>query len=238
MKVRVNEQPVDTGAWPTPALAAVHELLRQRATELGFLADEADEAATTAAIEELLASEVQVPVPSAEECRRHYAAHSERYRHGEAVRARHILFQVTPGSPVGAIAAVAGAMLQELRQRPELFAERAREKSNCPSGAKGGELGRIVRGMTVPEFERAVFTGTALGVLPELVRSRHGFHIVAVDEREPGTLASFEEVAERVARELANASEQRALDQYVKVLAGQARIEGVELQAAASPLVQ
>jgi peptidyl-prolyl cis-trans isomerase C len=41
-----------------------------------------------------------------------------------------------------------------------------------------------------------------------------------------------------VAAELRRRSEARALSQYVRVLAGNADIEGVELDAAASPLVQ
>jgi peptidyl-prolyl cis-trans isomerase C len=45
-------------------------------------------------------------------------------------------------------------------------------------------------------------------------------------------------VCERLAAELRQRSEARALSQYVRVVAGNAEIEGVELEAAASPLVQ
>jgi peptidyl-prolyl cis-trans isomerase C len=238
VSVRVNGVAVDTGDWPSDELAAVHELLRQRARELELLDDGADEAARGEAIERLLAREVRVPEPTPEECRRWYDAHPERYRSGERVHARHILFQVTPGTPVPAIRAVAEAMLKELRMQPGLFDARAREKSNCPSGAQGGQLGQLQRGATVPEFEQAIFEGSELGVLPKLVNTRYGFHIVAVDRRIPGEPLPFEAVAERVARELRAAAEQRALGQYVRVLAGQAELEGVALEAATSPLVQ
>ncbi|MDO1529441.1 peptidylprolyl isomerase [Fulvimonas sp. R45] len=238
MSVRVNGIAVDTGDWPSDELAAVHELLRQRARELGLLDEGADAAAGSEAIEQLLAREVRVPEPTPEECRRWYDAHPERYRSGERVHARHILFQVTPGTPVPAIRAVAEAMLQELRLQPERFEARAREKSNCPSGAQGGQLGQLQRGATVPEFEQAIFAGHELGVLPKLVNTRYGFHIVAVDRRIPGEPLPFEAVAGRVARELHAAAERKALGQYVRVLAGQAELEGVELEAAASPLVQ
>jgi peptidyl-prolyl cis-trans isomerase C len=238
VSVRVNGVAVDTGDWPSEELAALHELLRQRAQQLGLLGEGADEAAYGEAIEQLLAREVHVPEPTPEECRRWYDAHPQRYRSGELVHARHILFQVTPGTPVPAIRAVAEAMLKELRAQPELFEARAREKSNCPSGAQGGQLGQLQRGATVPEFEKAVFEGGELGVLPGLVNTRYGFHIVAVDRRIPGEPLPFGAVAERVARELRAAAEQRALGQYVRVLAGQADLQGVELEAAASPLVQ
>lgn len=238
MSVRVNGVAVETGDWPSDELAAVHELLRQRALELELLAADAGAEAGTEAIEQLLAREVRVPEPTPEECRRWYDAHPERYRSGELVHARHILFQVTPGMPVPAIRAVAEAMLKELLAQPQLFEARAREKSNCPSGAQGGQLGQLQRGASVPEFDKAVFEGGQLGILPGLVNTRYGFHIVAVDRRIPGEQLPFEAVAGRVGRELRAAAERRALGQYVRVLAGQAVLEGVELEAAASPLVQ
>jgi len=45
-------------------------------------------------------------------------------------------------------------------------------------------------------------------------------------------------VRERIAERLAAAVEEKALRQYVSVLAGQAEVEGVDLAASASPLVQ
>lgn len=236
--MRINDVTIDAHDWPTPQLAAVHELLRQRAVELDWLAPDAAGEAIDAAIERVLAEEVDVPEPTVEECQRWYAAHRARYRNGELVHARHILFQVTPGTPVAAVRSVAEAMLMELRANPDAFAERARAKSNCPSGAQGGQLGQLARGSTVPEFEKAVFEGDTIGVLPRLVQTRHGFHIVAVDQRIPGEPLPFEAVSGKIADELRAASEQRALGQYVRLLAADAKLEGVDLNAATSPLVQ
>ncbi len=238
MSVQINGVAVDIADWPSDELAAVHELLRQRARELELLAEDADGDAMQAAIEQLLTREVSVPAPTPEECRRYYDAHPERYRSGELVHARHILFQVTTGTPVPAIRAVAEAMLRELRLHPELFEQRARDKSNCPSGAQGGQLGQLARGSSIPEFEKAIFESSDIGLLPQLVKTRYGFHIVAVDQRIPGEQLPFEAVGERVARDLRNASETRALAQYVQLLAGQAEVKGIDLGAAGSPLVQ
>ncbi|MEO8804006.1 MAG: peptidylprolyl isomerase [Rudaea sp.] len=238
MSVTVNGAQVDISQWPTAELGAVHELLRQRACNLGLIGDDADEAETERAIERTLAEEVPVPEPSEEECRRWYQANLARFRSGDLACARHILLQITPGSPVPAIRGFADALLHELQAQPELFEERARKHSNCPSGANGGNLGQLQRGETVPEFEKAVFEDTTIGVLPKLVASRHGFHIIAVDRRIAGAQLPFDIVHDRVAAELRQRSEARALSQYVRVLAGSAEIEGVELDAAASPLVQ
>lgn len=239
MSITVNGIEVDVSAWPTPQLAAVHELLRQRAGELGFIAEGASEPDTERAIERTLAEEVDVPEPTDEECRRWYGANQQRFRSGELVHARHILFQITPGSPVPAVRSVAESMLQELKAQPELFEARAKEHSNCPSGAQGGMLGQLQRGETVPEFEKAIFADSVtIGVLPNLVTTRHGFHIIAVGRRIEGKQLPFELVLDDVKAELRRRSEARALSQYVRVLAGDADIEGVDLDAATSPLVQ
>lgn len=238
MNVRVNDIEIDTSDWPDDRLATIHELLRQRAAELRLIPVDADAEQSQAGIEKLLGTEVRVPDPTTEECRRWYEAHPGKYRNGDLVHARHILFQITPGAPVASIRALAEAMLKELRINPEVFEKRARDKSNCPSGAQGGQLGQLSRGSTVPEFEKAVFDRPETGILPELIHSRHGFHIVAVDQRIEGQTLPFEAVADRIANELRSASEKRALAQYVRMLAGQADLQGVDLDAATSPLVQ
>ena len=110
--------------------------------------------------------------------------------------------------------------------------------SNCPSGKLGGNLGQFGPGEMVPEFDKAVFGSTVVGVLPTLVATRHGFHIVAIERRIEGRRLPFDAVEAQVAALLAARVEARALKQYVEVLAGRASIEGADLAAAATPLVQ
>ena len=234
----VNGVGIDPAGWPTPQLAVVHELLRQRAGELGHLPEDADEQATEQAIERTLAEDVRVPDAGDEECRRFFEANRARFRSGDLVCARHILLQVTPGASVPAIRAHAEGMLKELRANPALFEERARANSNCPSAAQGGNLGQLQRGETVAEFEKAIFEDGKTGILPKLVTTRHGFHIVSIDERIEGKELPYEIVREEVAAQLRQRSEARALSQYVQVLAANATIEGVAFDSASSPLVQ
>ncbi|HVY58508.1 MAG TPA: peptidylprolyl isomerase [Xanthobacteraceae bacterium] len=235
----INDVRVETGAWPSLEVAAVQELLRQRAVERGFLPDGTSDAQEIAlAIERLLADEVRVPSPGEAECRRYYDGHPQEFQSGDIVHVRHILFQVTPSVPIPLLRAKAEETLNELLREPDRFDALARELSNCPSGQQGGNLGQISRGDTVPEFEQVLFRLEPTGILRELVKTRFGFHIVAVDRRIPGRAVPFEAVRDRIAERLKTMVEEKALRQYVSVLAGQAEITGVDLQAAETPLVQ
>ena len=230
--ISVNGVEVDS------APAAARELLRQQAVAVGLLAEGAPDSEIDPAIERLLEREVRVPDPDEAECRRFYDAHPALFASGELAAVRHILLQVTPGVPVGALRAKAEQVLSELLRAPERFEALARECSNCPSAQHGGNLGQLQRGETVPEFEDVVFGGTWTGIHAQLVKTRFGFHILAVDRRAPGRRAPFEAVRGQVAERLRAATLERALAQYVRVLAGQGDVRGVDLGAVATPLVQ
>jgi len=225
---------------------AVRELILRRAGELGLLEDGAARDAVTFAsrdeedrmIEAVIDADVQAPVASEAECRRHFDMHPERFEEGELIEARHILFAVVPGTPVAALRAEAERVLGEILRDPSCFAERAQKLSNCPSGAQGGNLGQFARGQMAPEFERAIFGKPDVGLLPQLVNTRYGFHIVEVVRRIAGRRAEFGRVREAIAARLDASAQARALRQYVQVLAGRVRLEGVDLDAAQSPLLQ
>jgi len=230
---------MDTTAVDTQAdFDAATELLRQAAIREGLL-DAADppaaegviSAAASQAIEALLEREIRVPEPSEEACRRHHAAHAAQYTRGERAALRHVLFAVTPGVDVVALRKRAEACLLDVRchdgSGADRFAAAARELSNCPSGAAGGDLGWLAASDCAPEFAREVFGHAEVGVLPRLVHSRFGLHVVEVLQRESGEALPFEAVRGAIEATLRQQSYATALRQYVQLLGG-----------AESPLVQ
>jgi peptidyl-prolyl cis-trans isomerase SurA len=76
--------------------------------------------------------------------------------------------------------------LTELKQRLDnkaaTFAELARLYSNDFSASKGGDLGWIYPGDTVPEFERAM-DALPIGQVSEPIQSPFGYHLILVKER-------------------------------------------------------
>jgi peptidyl-prolyl cis-trans isomerase C len=245
------------GQQPDPDLLrelAYSELLRQQAVRLGLLprhrgpdalsAPELNEAERTV-LEAMVDSAVITPQPSPDEGRRYHAAHQAQFVVGQALRLRHILFAVTPGVNVQALTVHAERALLELTHksvRHGRFAELAAELSNCPSSAQGGDLGWVGPEDCAPELATELFhlahAQTGTGVHPRLFHTRFGFHIIDVLERRSGRQLTYDDVAERINALLTLQSRGRALHQYMSVLAGQALVEGVELDAADSPLLQ
>jgi peptidyl-prolyl cis-trans isomerase C len=229
---------------------AYSELLRQAAVARGLLSDSDVPSAdgvlseeASGAIEKLLEQSLVIPEPSDEVCQRHHAANRATYSTGERINVRHILFAVTQGVDVVALRNRAETTLLDVRchdgsRADEAFAKAAGTLSNCPSGAQGGSLGWITAADCAPEFARELFGQAEVGVLPRLVHSRFGLHVVEVLEREPGVEQQFEAVRGAVAMSLRQKAYVTALRQFLSVLAGDAVIEGVDIEAADTPLVQ
>jgi peptidyl-prolyl cis-trans isomerase C len=196
-----------------PSLEEVRALLLARAGQVGVEGSEDER------IERLLERELPGAEPTEDESRRYYDANLRRFTAGELVEASHILFAMTSRVPPERLRAKAAEIHAAATRQPGRFAELAREYSNCPSAAQGGSLGQLGRGDAVPEFEQAVLDGELLGVLPDLVTSRFGFHVVLVARRIPGRLLPYEEARPEVAVILRRLGEERALGEYVRRLA-------------------
>jgi len=78
------------------------------------------------------------------------------------------------------------AKCQELKDKitsgDMTFEEAARDSSLCPSGVKGGDLGRFGQGQMVPEFDKVVFNDE-VGVLHGPVKTQFGFHLLLITDR-------------------------------------------------------
>ncbi|HPK87251.1 MAG TPA: SurA N-terminal domain-containing protein [Atribacterota bacterium] len=57
------------------------------------------------------------------------------------------------------------------------FEQTAKDKSICPSAEQGGDLGYIMRGQMVPEFEEVAFS-LEKGELSNVVKTEYGYHIL------------------------------------------------------------
>lgn len=222
----------------------VRELLLQQARALKLETEpETHENGTVETVEDalirtLIEQEVETPVSNRQVRKRYYQQNKHRFKAQTIYEARHILLAVRKGEDKTAKRKQSEALIAMLSPKPEAFAEIASQVSDCPSKAEGGNLGQLVTGSTVPEFDQVLGKMKAGQIWPEPVESRFGFHVVQLVHKIPGKGLPFEQVEEKIGAWLEASSWSRAVSQYISILAGNAKISGVALERASSPLVQ
>ncbi|TGD78008.1 peptidylprolyl isomerase [Hymenobacter wooponensis] len=98
-----------------------------------------------------------------------------------AARASHILIKPEGTTPEADAAAKAKAteVLNKIKGGAD-FAAMARQYGTDGTTATGGDLGWFQQGRMVPEFEKAVFGATSVGLLPAPVKTSFGYHIIKI----------------------------------------------------------
>jgi peptidyl-prolyl cis-trans isomerase SurA len=100
----------------------------------------------------------------------------------QQTRVRHILLRVSDAAPEVDVL----RRLNDLRERVvkggQDFGQLARLHSVDPSATRGGDLGWIYPGDTVPEFEQ-VMNSMKIGELSEPIHTPFGWHLIQVQER-------------------------------------------------------
>ncbi|MCC5930306.1 MAG: peptidylprolyl isomerase [Cyclobacteriaceae bacterium] len=92
----------------------------------------------------------------------------------------------------------AEGLLRQLRGGTD-FAQLARENSEDPgSSVRGGDLGWFMEGQMVKPFEDAVFGATRTGLVPNLVESQFGYHIINVTGVKDNTLYHVAKVTREI----------------------------------------
>jgi peptidyl-prolyl cis-trans isomerase C len=132
------------------------------------------------------------------------------------IRASHILLG-TRGKDETA-KTVAKARIEELLKQAKAginFAQLAKANSDCPSKAKGGDLGFFDRTRMVPEFAQAAFA-LKEGEISGVVETQFGYHIIK--------RAGFEDVKADLLPQLENEKKRNSISEYLQKLSADAKI--------------
>ncbi|MBE7178415.1 MAG: peptidylprolyl isomerase [Mucilaginibacter polytrichastri] len=145
-----------------------------------------------------------------------YKDNIDTYRIPERVQVRHILIK-TQGKPkedAPKLKAKAQDLLKQLQGGAD-FAALAKKNSEDPGSAeKGGDLGWVVRGQTVPNFEKAAFS-LKPGQLSDLVETEYGYHILQVEAKQEARTQTLDEVKGQIGADL---QKQAAADQLKRAM--------------------
>jgi peptidyl-prolyl cis-trans isomerase C len=230
----------DEAASAAAEALVVRELLLQRAAALGLTWTAGDPAGEEAVIDEVLRRELKLPDPDPYAYRRYYGRNKAKFRSTDLFEASHILY-LAPRDDAEARARAktsAERTLAVLKAEPDRFAEIAKAESRCSSSGSGGHLGQVATGETAPEMETFLTNLDDGQLCPVPVETDYGVHVLKLHRHIPGRAFAFEDVKDQIARDLAASAWRRAVGGYIALLAGSAKVSGIEIRAATSPLVQ
>lgn len=240
--VKVNEDRLAEMVQTVEKQAGGREQLESKLGTFGMTYDQLAESLremelSRALIETQLSASIEV---SDEEVRAFYSQNPEEFNAEATVRARHIIFNC-PLTADAKTNAEARAKAEEAHQRAiagEDFAELARELSEGPTAANGGDLGFFTHGQTAPTFANAAFALQPGGISP-VVRTDFGYHVIKVEERRPARHIPLDEVFEQVKNMLMQQKTAQSVGQLVEALADRAEIinliDGSKMEVRTNP---
>jgi len=131
---------------------------------------------------------------SENELKEYYGQHLSEYRVPDRVKASHVLFKTEGKSAeeISTLEKTARDVLTQIRSGAD-FGDMAKKYSEDATAANGGDIGWIVRGQTVKEFEEAAFSMKP-GQVSDLIKTAYGIHILKVLDKQSAHLQTFEEV--------------------------------------------
>ena len=151
--------------------------------------------------------EARIKAPTPEDVNQYYLTHADEFKQAKQVRARHILVKDETE---------AKAVEAELKKGTD-FATVAKEKSSCPSSAKGGDLGFFTRDRMVKEFSDTAFA-LKVGEVSAPVKTQFGYHIIEVVEIKEAGAKPLDEVRTAIENQLTQKNKSKVFNDYIDSL--------------------
>jgi peptidyl-prolyl cis-trans isomerase SurA len=159
------------------------------------------------------------------EMRDYYRNHLNDFRNEPFIRLSRITFRLAPGhtpADIDAMRSMAADAVAQLRQGKD-FLEVLMQYA-ATGGVDGGDMGKITEGSLSDSFNRAVKDLTA-GQISDVIETPEGFHVLRLDERNPGETRTFETVKEQIHNKLLEDKRNQAFSEWTKNLRKEADIE-------------
>jgi parvulin-like peptidyl-prolyl isomerase len=164
-----------------------------------------------------------LPKPSQAAIQKYYEENQEQFKSGERTRVAHIVRYVNWQTDEQTAYEAISKAHEELKSGA-VFEAVVDKYTDCADS--GGDLGFVMKGQMVEEFEDVVFNLGA-GQVSDIFRTRFGFHIAKVYAKEPAAVASLEEVKDRITDALKEQMRSEAIDTFIDGLKNEAKIEEV-----------
>jgi parvulin-like peptidyl-prolyl isomerase len=189
------------------------------------------------AVKLLLTKQGDLNVPDTE-TKKYYDDNLKRYEVKEQVRASHILIKVGKKADDAQKAAAkkkAETVYKLVSAKGADFAKLAKEHSEGPTKARGGDLSFFTKGRMVPGFEKVAFK-LPKGKISKPVKTQFGWHVIKITDRKEGRQRNFEEVKASITKLLQNKKSRRAKADLLRKLKTGGKVETFLPKAKAASL--
>jgi len=161
------------------------------------------------------------PEPSESEIRDYYEQNKEQFQSGEQIRIAHVVKYVNwQTDETTAMETVTRA--REEIERGATFEAVVEKYTDCADS--GGDLGYVMHGQMVEEFEDVVFN-LSPGQVSDIFRTRFGYHIAKVYDRKPPTVPDLKDIKKQITEAVREQKREQALGEYLDQLRGKAVVE-------------
>ncbi|MBN1383462.1 MAG: peptidylprolyl isomerase [Elusimicrobia bacterium] len=170
----------------------------------------------------------RVKEPTEKELKEYYEKNRDKLDDPEKVSVRHILIRFDKNGSIKdeseALKKIKKIKQELKKEKGENFAKLAEEYSEDPGSASlGGDLGFIIKGMMVKEFEDVAFK-TNVGEVSDYFKTEFGYHILKVDAKQARQKRTFKQVEKNLKGYLINERNQEQYEKYIKSLRDKADI--------------
>ena len=196
------------------------ELLLQEARKRGLDRDRAliervERFKERSVLDHLMREEVDSRITvTLEEMKAYYAANPGGFTAQDDMRASHILVKTEED---------ALDVKKRLEQGEEFAALAKKASLDLATKFKGGDLGPIKKGQTIPQFEKTLLA-LKVGETSHPVATQFGYHIIKLNDRTTGASLSFEDAKDQVKEQIQVEKKRKRFDELVASLRAKARL--------------
>ncbi|GAB4296988.1 MAG: peptidylprolyl isomerase [Desulfuromonadia bacterium] len=180
-------------------------------------------------VEEYLRRKVEEKASlSDDDIKKFYEENKDKFKHGEQIRASHILLKDEKNV----------AEVQDALKKGVSFEEVAKKYSTDGAAPKGGDLGWFGKGSMLPEFEKAAFA-LKEGEISQPVKTKFGTHIIKLTGKRGAGSLPLDEVKEQIKQALLPQKQKEVFEKVKEELKKSAKysiredvLKGMETSAA------
>lgn len=178
-------------------------------------------------MDQLIKKEIEPKIKITEkDSQAYYDKNKSKFETQEKVRASIMLLRFNPKEGKAGEQAVLKkfeSILIQVKNGAD-FGALAQQHSQDSLASKGGDLGFFTQKQMLPAFSSRAFK-MKVGEVSEIFRTGHGFHVIKVTDRKPGSLSSFATEKEKIQKFLANKKISQATRDYIENLRKEAEIK-------------